>query len=434
MEEKVARFIQQNNLLGAKETVGVAVSGGVDSMSLLFLMKTLGYSLIALHFEHGIRGEESRADAAFVRDFCTREGIPFRMESANVPSYAREKKMSLEAAARELRYAFLLGAGADKVATAHHMDDNAESVLLNIARGCGVAGLTGIDVQSGILVRPFLCLQRSEIEAYAEKKGIPFVTDRTNFDMRYKRNRIRREVMPALEKINPSVAAAIGRLSVNAGEYARMIGRRADAVPLFTEPGGVGVDAALLSQVDQPVAAEVLLRMCGIAGLRADVTSAHIEAMLGLRRTGAEISVKNGIFAKYMYGRLIIYKKSDRIRDISFCVPLKKTTVFPGGIIKKEKGVLNPHNKDKNSECFGRLPAGAVVRTRRPGDVFRPFGSGEKKLKDFLIDQKIPREERDRLPLVADGSCIIWVAGVAMSADYAVKKPDDVTKLIYCKG
>ncbi len=434
MEEKVARFIQQNHLIEAKDIVGVAVSGGVDSMSLLFLLKTLGYSLRVLHFEHGIRGEDSRADAAFVRDICAREGIDFRMESADVPSYAREKKMSLEAAARELRYGFLMGAGADKVATAHHMDDNAESVLLNIARGCGVTGLTGIDIKSGILVRPFLCLQRSEIEAYAKKRGIPFVTDRTNFDMRYKRNRIRRDVMPALEKVNPSVVAAIDRLSNNAREYARMIGRRADAVPLFPEPGGTGVDAALLCQLDQPVAAEVLLRMCGIAGSRVDVTRAHIEAMLGLCRTGAEIPVKNGIFAKYMYGRLIIYKKSDRINDISFCVPLEEVTVFPGGTIKKEKGVLNPHNKDKNSECFGHLPEGAVVRTRRPGDVFKPFGSGEKKLKDFLIDKKIPREERDRIPLVADGNRIIWVAGVAMSADYAVRGTDVATRLTYCKG
>lgn len=433
MERKVESFIKQNNLIGAGEKVGVAVSGGVDSMSLLFLLKKLGYPLIALHFEHGIRGEESRADAEFVRGFCAREDIPFLSQSAGVPAYAKERGMSLEAAARELRYEFLLGAGADKVATAHHMDDNAESVLLNIARGCGVAGLTGIDIKSGVLVRPFLCLRRAEIEAYAKENAISYVTDRTNFDIRYPRNRLRLGLMCELEKINPSVVGALGRLSENAREYERMIGALADEVPMEAEPGGSGVSAALLHGLDQPVAAEVLLRMCGIAGSRKDVSRIHIEAMMGLSRTGAEIPVKNGIYAKYEYGRLIIYRKRDRMDDISFCVPLTEVTAFPGGTITMEKGTLDPHNKDKNRECFGRLPEGAVVRTRRPGDVFAPLGAGEKKLKDYLIDKKIPREDRDALPLVAEGSRIIWVVGVQVSADYAVLDADEAITLSYCK-
>jgi len=434
MERKVESYIKQNNLICAGERVGVGVSGGVDSMSLLFVLKNLGYRLIALHFEHGIRGEASRADAAFVREVCAREDIPFLMGSADVPAYAREHKMSLEAAARVLRYEFLMGAGADKVATAHHMDDNAESVLMNIARGCGIGGLSGIDARAGNLVRPFLCVRRAEIEAYAKERSIPHVTDQTNFDMRYTRNRVRHGLMRELEKINPAATEALCRLSRYAAEYGRVIGRLADGVPLSPEPGGSGVSAALLHSLDQPVAAEVLLRMCGIAGSRADVSRAHIDAMMALSRTGAEIPVKYGIFAKYNYGRLIIYKKSDRMNDISFCVPLGTVTVFPGGTIKKEKGVLDPHNRDKNSECFGRIPEGAVVRTRRPGDVFAPFGSGEKKLKDFLIAKKIPREARDALPLVADGNRIIWVVGVQVSAVYAVSEPGECIRLRYGKG
>jgi tRNA(Ile)-lysidine synthase len=433
MERKVASFIKQNHLICAGERVGVAVSGGVDSMSLLFLLKNLGYSVLALHFEHGIRGEDSRADALFVRTFCAKEKIPFLLGSADVPSYARARKMSLEAAGRVLRYQFLLDADVDKVATAHHMDDNAETILMNIARGCGVGGLTGIDLEAGRLIRPFLCLRRADIEAYAKEKSIPYVTDKTNFDMHFVRNRIRHGVMPELEKVNPAVTVMLDRLSENAREYARMIKELADAVPVESKNNEASVDAKALWSLSQPVAAEVLFRMCGIAGSPTDVTRAHIEGMLSLRRTGAEIPVKNGIFAKYGYGRLIIYKKDDRIKDISFCVPLRDKTVFPGGVIKKEKGTVNPHNSDKNCECFGHLPADAVVRTRRPGDVFRPFGSGEKKLKDFLIEKKIPREERDALPLVADGRRIIWVAGVAMSADYAVDASGEGIKLKYNK-
>lgn len=433
MEQKVASFIGENNLICAGEKVGVATSGGVDSMALLVLLRDLGYPATALHFEHGIRGEASRADAAFVREFCAREGIPFLMKSADVPAYARDRKMSMEAAGRELRYAFLLDAGLDRVATAHHMDDNAESVLLNIARGCGVNGLTGIGVKSGVLVRPFLCVRRAEIEEYAGRKNIPFVTDQTNFDMRYARNRIRHGVLKEMQKVNPSAVDALCRLAQNAREYARLIGSLADKVLLEPAQGGLSVSAALLGGLEEPVAAEVLLRMCDAAGSRADVSRKHIEAMLGLCRTGAEIPIKNGIFAKYNYGRLIIYKKSDRIKDISFCVPLGRVTAFPGGTIRREKGALDTHNQDKNCECFGRLPDGAVVRTRRPGDVFAPFGSGEKKLKEYLIDQKIPQEERDALPLVAEGSRIIWVVGVAISADYAVEKTGECIRLKYSK-
>ena len=421
MEGKVASFIKKNNLICAGERVGVAVSGGVDSMTLLFMLKKMGYPLVALHFEHGIRKEASRADADFVRAFCAREDIPFVMRSADVPAYAREKKMSMEAAGRVLRYAFLMEADAQKVATAHHMDDNAETVLMNMARGCGIGGLTGIDMQSGRLVRPFLCLRRAEIEKYAEEKQIPYVTDQSNFDMHFTRNRIRHGVMSELEKINPGIAVTMRRLSQNAREYERMIGALADQLPITHEAGGASVDAAQLGALEPPVAAEVLLRMCGIAGSRTDVERVHIDAIRALSRTGAKIPVKNGIFAKYSYGRLIIYKKHDRIEDISFCVPLTDVTVFPGGSICKKNGTLDPHNKDKNCECFAQLPEDTVVRTRRPGDVFRPFGSGKKKLKDFLIEKKIPREDRDGIPLVAYGDCIIWVAGIAISADYAVK-------------
>lgn len=434
MEQKVECFIKQNGLLSPGEETGVGVSGGIDSMTLLFLLKELGYPVRALHYEHGIRGEASRADAEFVRRFCSRHHIPFVMGSGDVPGFAKANKLSLEAAARRLRYEFFENADLARIATAHHMEDNAESVIMNITRGCGISGLTGISMRSGIAVRPFLCVHRSEIEEYARKHSVPHVIDQTNFDTRYTRNRTRHIVMKELEKINPAVVDAIERLSRNATEIERMIGRMADEVPVSAGDNGSSLDAGLLRELDEPVAAEVLLRMCGIAGSRMDVEKSHIEAVFDLDRTGAEIHIKNGIFAKYQYGRLIIYKKSDRINDVSFCVPLSDETVFPGGVIKKIKGSLNPNNRDKLCESFCILPEDTVVRTRRSGDIFAPFGSGEKKLKDYMIDEKIPRELRDSLPLVAVGNRIIWVVGYAISKDFAVSDINRMVSLKFCKG
>ena len=434
MEQKVESFIQQNGLLSRDEVTGVGVSGGIDSMALLFLLKESGYPVRALHYEHGIRGEASRADAEFVRRFCSRHNIPFVMGSGDVPGFAKAHKIGLEAAARRMRYEFFENAGEARIATAHHMDDNAESVIMNITRGCGIIGLAGISIRSGIVVRPFLCVRRSEIEEYARQHSIPHVTDMTNFDTRYTRNRTRHLVMKELAKINPAVVEAIGRLSRNAIEMNRMIARLADEVPVSADENGSSLDAGILRELDEPVAAEVVLRMCDLAGSRTDVERSHIEAVFDLDRTGAEIHIKNGIFAKYQYGRLIIYKKSDRINDVSFCVPLQEETVFPGGVIKKIKGALNPNNRDKFCESFDVLPEDTVVRTRRSGDIFAPFGSGEKKLKDYMIDEKIPSELRGSVPLVAVGNRIIWVVGYAISRDFAVSDINSMVSLKFYKG
>jgi tRNA(Ile)-lysidine synthase len=434
MEQKVGLFIRENDLISPDRAVGVGASGGIDSMALLFLLKRMGFLVCALHFEHGIRGEESRADADFVRRYCQENNIPFVMESGDAPEYAKQHKLSLESAARELRYAFFERSGLEAVATAHHMDDNAESILMHIARGCGIDGLAGIHMRQDRIVRPFLCVTRQEIEAYAQENRISYVTDKTNADVRYTRNRVRHLVMEELKKINPDIAGAFGRLSQNAQETMRMIGAQADRVSVAYDEFGGSVDAAVLHSLDEPVAREVLLRMCAHAGYRTDIELVHIKSVLELCRTGAFMQIKKGIFAKYLYGRLIIYKKSDRINDVSFCVPLADETHIPGGVIRKTAECLNKRNEDRFCETFGHLPDDAVVRSRKAGDVFAPFGSGEKKLKDYMIDQKIPREMRDSVPLVATGNRIIWVVGYAISRDFAVRIEDETTRLTYSKG
>lgn len=418
MENRVEKYIRDNDLFEKGDSIGVAVSGGADSMVLLFLLKKLGYDVTALHFEHGIRGEESVSDAAFVKDQCEKNGIPCIVGHGDIPAYSADNKCSIETAARLMRYDFLSSQGFRSIATAHHMDDNVETVLQHILRGTGIKGLTGIPKRNGCIVRPFLCVTRAEIEEYAASNGIPYITDSTNSDTRYSRNRVRSEVMPVLRKVNPNADLAIIRLSENAASVMKMIGDAADEVDVELGDGRASVSRDDLLAVPEPVAQHVLYRMFCHIGQMIDIEKEHYGEILSLQRTGAEKHIKNGCYARFEYGRIVIFRK-DGETDC-FCVPFEKKTVYPGGRILTEDGVPFAVNDDRNEEFLRCIPEGSVVRTRKTGDMFHPLGGKMKKLKDYFIDMKIPADKRDGIPLLAYGSEIIWVVGYNISDDYKV--------------
>ena len=434
MENKVYEFIKKNNLIDKGEAVGVALSGGCDSMALLFLLKRLGYNVTALHFEHGIRGEESLRDAYFCHEYCKKNGIPIVMTSADVPAVAREKKETLEGAARKLRYDFFAKSGMDKIATAHHMDDNAESVIMNMVRGCGVNGLCGIDVRRGNIIRPFLCVSRAEIEEYARQNGIEYVTDSTNSDTSYRRNMIRKEIIPKFKEMNPNFLSAVMRMCESAADACGVVREKVEKIGITKlDENSVCVDKAKLDGVNRETAAQVIFNMCDMVESRVDVESSAVEKVLNLDRTGAFVHIKHGIYAKYEYGKLIVFKKQDIIKRDFINLPYSESMIFEGGRIEKTDKAPNFENQDKFCESFEGIPEGAVLRTRAPGDVFSPFGSGEKKLKDYFIDAKIPREKRNEILLLADGNEIIWVVGYAISKKYAVKDEKKAVTLKYTK-
>lgn len=430
VEDKVQCFIQKNNLMEKGETIGVAVSGGKDSMALLFLLQKIGYQVKALHFEHGIRGEDSLKDAGFVQQYCKKNNIELIFKSEDVPAFAAEHKMGIEAAGRMLRYRFFRSLDL-KVATAHHLNDNVESVLMNMARGCAYTGLKGIAKKNDNIVRPFLSISRQDIEQYVEENNIPYVEDKTNYDTRYMRNFVRHTVINDLKNVNSNVIDNIGRLIENIDELDQTVTDLKEKIPFEFDGECVKIKKEDLLQFGKAIAYHKLLDLCQIVKSKTDIEKIHLKQVIELNETGKYIHIKHGIYAKYRYGEIIITAQEENKNEF-YCVPLENETVIPGGkIVVCDDDALR---EDKVKESFGFLPKEAVVRTRQSGDLFCPLGSKTKKLKDFLIDQKIPRDVRDTIPLVAAGNEIIWVVGYRISENYKVLNKENKITLEYIRG
>lgn len=442
MENKVWHYIETFGLLKEGQEVGVAVSGGPDSMALLICLRSLsavrGFRVSALHFDHGTRDGASLRDAEFVRSFCEDADIPLIHAAADVPALARERGIGLELAGRQAREEFFertvrLGA-ADVIATAHHMDDNAESVLMHLIRGCGTAGLCGIHPKRGVLIRPFLAVTRREIEQYLEHTNTPYVTDASNEDTSYDRNFVRHELIPVIrDRLNPSLGAALFRLSKAAAEDENYLARQADEVfsdcIISRTEGDIVLNAERLCSLHPAIARRIVRRALSDIGRCTDVEQAHVQAVLDAAqsgRTGRKADLGGGLVAQTSYGTIRIGPPQ---APEAFETPLRVPgrTVLPGGAALESEFVKKRGDDVEDGLCVyvdaDRLPRGAVIRTRRPGDVLRPLGGpGTKKLKDHLIDRKVPRAQRDELLLLADGPNILWVIGDMLSQDAAVRE------------
>lgn len=399
---------------GRRRRVLAAVSGGADSVALLSLLRELpdGPSLVAAHFEHGIRGEESLADAAFVRALCAEWGVPLVEGSADVPALAREKGVGLEQAAREARYAFLRRAarenGCEAICLAHHLDDQAETVLMHLFRGSGLRGLRGMTEEEGDLLRPLLRIRKRELTAYLQEKGLSWREDATNLVPDTPRNALRLQVMPQVEAIYPGAVQAISRLSRIAREeddcldeqVNALVKRSVRALPIGwrMEPG----------DAPRAVVRRALRRLTPLE-------SDEAERVMGLLDTGGRLQLSGGRGAEVTGGRLYLFsgKAMKRVEaEISGCVelgPLGRVLVTPwaGGVLRDSPRV---------QALSARAVQGAVFRTRREGDYIVPLGMrGRQSLSDYLINRHIDRPMRDLIPLLARGSEILWAAGVGLS-------------------
>lgn len=420
MQVNLTKFISSN------QTVGVALSGGSDSMALLHYMlsesKKYHFNVIAINVEHGIRGEASKNDTNFVIDYCKTNGIKLLTFSVDCPTFAKENKLSLEQAGRILRYQCFNQAieekKCDKVATAHHLKDNFESVLFNLFRGTGIKGLVGIEQNfKDKIIRPFLNVSKQEIEDYIKENDIPYVNDQTNFSDEYTRNAIRLNLLPEIEKIFPEAQKGVYRLSqIAKNENDYIHNETLKSLAFFDDK----------VEIKLPIHVALLSRATVLAlkhlGVEKDWEKVHIDGIIELStlENSSKVSLPHEITAIKEYDRITFYKN---INTTPFSIPFSlgkiefnQTTIWIEEVencIDLKSGLYC--DKDK-------LPKGAVIRTRLDGDKFTKFGGGTKALNDYLTDKKIPLMQRDALPLVAVKNEILAIFNVAISDKIKVDK------------
>lgn len=430
-EETVCRWLAENGISLESRTVLAAFSGGADSTAMLLLLQRLsgrlGFGLAACHVDHGIRGEEAARDAAFCAEFCARRHIPFVLKTGDAPALNREKHTGIEDAARTLRYRLLAETAAelemDYIATAHTAEDHLETVLLHLTRGSGLAGLGGIRAQNGAILRPILPLTRADTEAVVRACGECFVTDSTNASDLYARNRLRHQVVPVLQSLNPAVAQT-------ALENSRVISAENDYLDRLA--------AELLEAACENGAliAEKLLAADGVLQVRAvRLWAKQAGLTLSLERTKAVLALLRSekMSVRCDVGEGLIVRKSGE--KFWLGMPAEPTEPFSWPVQLGRNVRLNPcfsvsaelfetekiHSVYKLfNHCLVNCDTinGEIrVRNRISGDTFRKNAkSGTKTLKQLMIDRKIPRELRDLLPVVADDTGVIWVWGLGYNA------------------
>lgn len=419
----MAISIDLGRLIGnaSGSTIGVAISGGRDSVALLHCMIASGAKVIAVNVEHGIRGESSRRDSAFVAELCKRWNVPLKTFCVDAPSYSKQRGYTVEQGARELRYGIfdeLLQSGAcDYIALAHHLDDQAETLLMRMLRGTGVRGLVGMRQVCGRYLRPFLPFTREEINEYVAANGLEFVEDETNSDTRYTRNLLRAQ-LAELKKSFPRLNASLARLSRSAEELENFV----DALTPEIERFG-GAAYIKIADMEQPVIAKNLIfKSANALGVRQDIEEKHYAAVLELIRaqSGKRIDLAHGLVAHKEDGFVVLERDGGSATDDRYdrCEPFSVGIHLGGEVTltdvpddlaaEQRRGVLYASAK--------KIPSDAVIRFRRAGDHINKFGGGSKSLGDFLTDKKVPLRLRDRLPVVACGSEILAVFGVDVSS------------------
>jgi tRNA(Ile)-lysidine synthase len=445
--EGFIQYIKTNRLVCPGDTIILAVSGGPDSFCLLHLFNRLAVwfnlKLVVAHLNHQLRPEADEEEAG-VADLASKLGLDFESEAVDIRSYKKAERLSEEAAGRKARYRFFAEIArkhsAKAVALGHHRDDQAETVLLNILRGCSVDGLAGMRPLSsyrGIrLIRPLLPFRRSEIEAYCLEKELHFFTDSSNLEQNYRRNRLRLDLMPHLaENYNPQIVealAGLGELAAADRRFLGMLACRAAKTMVRRGNSRVTIDLDAFSGLAEALRGRVLLLAVNCLNPGKEISRRHVKQLLKLadcHKSGQFLSLPGGIKAYRHRGRLIMVEKNDPKNDDFVVTKLKVPgkTLLPGrrelvAWIRAKDDLTWPPPRYRAYLDYDNLPTGTLlVRKRIPGDRFFPQGAaGSKKLKDFLIDHKIDRRARDWLPLVTVGDEIVWVAGLRIAHPYRV--------------
>lgn len=465
--QKMEALIREYRMICAGDHIIAGVSGGADSLCLLLglmeLREVFGHQVSAVHVEHGIRGEESYRDAAFVRSFCGERGIECHICHCRVPEYARMHGMSEEEAGRELRYQAFFSeaekyAGQQvKIAVAHHLGDQAETMLFHLARGTGIQGLTGMAPVRGAVIRPLLTADREEIEAYLAACGQEFCEDATNAMDAYSRNRIRHQAIPALKQVNRRAVQHMYQAAAQLREIHEYLKKQAGIAQercCVIQAGSVQIQKEPFLQLDCVIQKEMVHQLlAALAGGGRNLTSEHVSQVIGLfnRQNNRQVDLPGQLQAVRIYGGVEICtgksaghgtQEWESVRQDSDILGkegrLDMEKLFSFRIRENFSGHMSQISKKKYTKCFDydKIKAGFCVRNRQPGDYLVVDASGSRqKLKKYLVNEKVPVTERGQLLLLADGAHIMWVVGYRISSYYKVETHTrKILEVTFCGG
>lgn len=440
--EKVKKAINDHGLISEDDRLVVGVSGGADSVCLFHILRLFGsccpLTMHVLHVHHSIRGSEADRDAEFVHSLCENYEVPFTLVRYDVPAFASVHGMTVEEAGRILRReAFERKAaetGSGTIVLAHHMNDVAETVLFNLSRGSGVAGLASLRYKRGAYIRPLLGVSREEITEWLEKKGFSYCNDSTNEDCTYSRNFIRNRILPDLTaNVNSRSAAHIFELSEEACQVESWLAECAEkCLELYAreEKDRVVLNKEMFRMEREPVFRRAVKMAIGkLSGTMKDIERVHINMICALcdKESGKRADLPYGLVAESVYGDIVIRKKADGKKN-SGVETAEEFRLEPGHVIGLGNMQFLSFLEDAGSAVirsgktenvytkkfdYDKISGILVIRYRRPGDylVIHPDGR-RKSLSDLFTDRKIPREERDRIPLLACGQEVIWAVGL----------------------
>ena len=469
IERTVIEFIKKEKLIKEGDVVVTGISGGADSVCLLevlcHLRTILGIKLAAAHLHHGIRKETASRDMEYVQEFCRERQVPLEIRQSDIPFISKKQGISEEEAGRNARYELFLDVakryGSRTIAVAHHKEDQAETVLFRLARGTGLKGLCGMEAKSirrksGTreefqIVRPFLSLSKGDILEYLKETGISYCEDETNKEAFYSRNRIRLEILPLFhEHINPQTSEHIARtaqmLSLVHSFIQENVSILQKEAVIVCDTGGndVCIDLKRFRKAHQVLQAELLRQtVAKLSGSAKDISNRHIEQMIGLAEGEGrkKISLPYGLSAVLEYDRLRIGRNGGEEKR-ALCVEIPRLTEQEGIFVWENEQLRMSFQlflcKDGKAWCrktgedyfisqiiqkndytkcvdYGKIKNGLFLRYRQAGDEMQIGNAGHhKKLKRLFIDEKVPREQRDCCPILAEGSNVLWIPGLRM--------------------
>lgn len=451
IEKDVAEFLGLHGIFAGAGGVLVAVSGGADSICLLHILKTLqneGFlhaELVCAHVNHRLRGQASDADERFVVGYAGTLGLPVVTRTVDVPTHARTRKLSIETAGRQLRLAVLAEIARDRgcawVATGHHKDDNAETLIHRLRRGTGFRGLAGIRPIRPLgdhlwLARPLLCVTRDRIVRYLRERALPWREDHTNSDTEYMRNYIRHRMLPLLQQDSQGcLIEELSNLAMSAGRLCDQIHRRVEEAwdaMAHSDENKIRIDATGLALLPEMVAVELVRQtLVKLGSGERDLTERHYGNILRLARQrmpGKAICLPGGFSARYESGQVVLRRgvgSSNAVHGTSLAIPIPGRSRFCGcwinaKILDRDEIDMRGITRDKGPFTeymdWDRVKPPLIVRPRMTGDRFEPFGLGAvKKVGKFLTTEKVPRELRERTLVFADREKILWVCPIRIA-------------------